>query len=309
MECQKEMDNMKLDLLGISECKWIDNGILVKDDHIMIYSGGKEHKNGVGIVMRKKIARSLIWYWAISERVIMIKLQGKPFNISIIQIYAPTQDHEDEDIELLYDEVQTAIKNVKTDDILCVMGDLNAKVGKERTTDITGQYGLGTRNKCGERLTEFCQQNKLIITNNYFKQHPRKLYTWKSPDGDTRNQIDYILINKRFRNCVIQAKTYPGSDINSDYNPVIEKMKIQLKKLNKTNRKQQLDFNLLKNNSYAARYNIEIRNRFDALHIEELEQQFDEEERIEGIWCKVKESIITTAKGLLLLRTKKNNDD
>ena len=80
----KEMDNMKLDLLGISGCKWIDNGTYVKDDHIMTYSGGKEHKNGVGIIMRKEIARSLIGYWAISERVIMIKLQGKPFNLSII---------------------------------------------------------------------------------------------------------------------------------------------------------------------------------------------------------------------------------
>ena len=81
----KEMDNMKLDLLGISECKWIDNGTLVKDDHSMIYSGGKEHKNGLGIIMRKEIARSLMGYWAISEIVIMIKLQGKPFNISIVQ--------------------------------------------------------------------------------------------------------------------------------------------------------------------------------------------------------------------------------
>ena len=290
----KEMDNMKLDLLGISECKWIDSGTLVKDDHIMIYSGGKEHKNGVGIIMRKEIARSLIGYWAISERLIMIKLQGKRFNISIIQIYAPTQDYEEGEIELFYD------------DILCVMGDLNGKVGKERTTNITGQYSLGTRDKRGERLIEFCQQNKLIITNTYFKQHPRKLYTWKSPDRETRNQIDYILINKKFRNCVKQAKTYPGSDINSDYNPVVVKMKIQLKKLNNTNRKQQLDFSLLKNNSYAARYNIEIRNRFDALHIEELEQQLHEEEHIEDIWRKVKESIVTTTKGLLPLRTKKN---
>ena len=125
----------------------------------------------------------------------MIKLQGKPSSISTIQIYAPTQDHEDEEIELFYDEIQTAIKNVKTDDILCVMGDLNAKVGKERTTDITSQYGLGTRNKRGERLIEFCQQHKLIVTNTYFKQHPRKVYTQKSPDGDTRKS-DRLYINK-----------------------------------------------------------------------------------------------------------------
>ena len=67
---------MKLDLLGISACKWTDNGTIVKDNHIMIYSGGKQHKNGVGIIMSKEIARSLIRFWAISERVIMIKLQG-----------------------------------------------------------------------------------------------------------------------------------------------------------------------------------------------------------------------------------------
>ena len=103
-----------------------------------------------------------------------------------------------------------------------------------------------------------------------------------------------------------QAKTYPRSYINSDHNPIIVKMKIQLKKLIKTNRKQQLGFSLLKNSSYAARYNIEIRIRPDALHMEELEQQFDEEEHIEDSWHKVRESIVTTAKGLLLLRTRKN---
>ena len=81
-------------------------------------------------------------------------------------------------------------------------------------------------------------------------------------------------------------------------------MKIKLKKLNKTNRKQHLDVSLLKNNSYAARFNIEVRNRFDALHIEEPEQQSDQEEHIEDIWRKVKESIITTTKGLLPFRTK-----
>ena len=102
-----------------------------------------------------------------------------------------------------------------------------------------------------------------------------------------------------------QVKTYLGSDISSDHNPVIVKMKIQQKKLNKKYRKQQLDFSVLKNNLYAARYNIEIRNRFDALHIEELEQQLDEEEHVEDIWRKVIESIVTTTKGLLPLRTKK----
>ena len=122
----------------------------------------------------------------------MIKLQGKPLNISIIQVYAPTQDHEDEEIELLYHEIQTTIKKVKTGYILCASGDLNVKVGNEKTSNTTGQYGLRTRNERGERLIELCQENQLIITNTYFKQHPRKFYTWNSPDGKIRNQIDYI---------------------------------------------------------------------------------------------------------------------
>ena len=163
------------------------------------------------------------------------------------------------------------------------MGDLNTKKGIEITTNITDQYGLGTRNERGERLVEFCQQNQLSITITDFKQHPRKLYTWKSLDGKTRNQADYILIDKRFRNCVKQAKTYPRSNIHSDHNPLVIKMKIQLKKLNKSKRKQQLDLNKLKNNSYAVRYNTEIRNRFDVLQIKDLEQQTDQEEHIEDI--------------------------
>ena len=125
---------------------------------------------------------------------------------------------------------------------------------------------MGTRNERGERLIECCRQNELLITNTYFKQHPRKLYTGKSPDGETRNQIDYVLINNRFRNCVKQAKSYLGSDINSDHNTVIINIKIQLKKLNKTNRKQHLDVSLLKNNSYTARYNIRIRKILRSSH-------------------------------------------
>ena len=134
----------------------------------MIYPGGKGHKNGVGIIMRKEIARSLIGYWAISERVMLIKLQGKPFNISIIQIYAPTQDHEDEELELFYDEIQTAIKNVKTDDILCVMGDLNAKLGKERTTDMTGQYGLGTWTEGGGKIDRILSAKRINYDQHQF---------------------------------------------------------------------------------------------------------------------------------------------
>ena len=87
-------------------------------------------------------------------------------------------------------------------------------------------HGLGRGNERGERLIQFCQENKLIIANTWFKPPVRKLYTWKSPGDISRNQIDYIMFNKRFRNCIKQAKTYPGADMNSDHNPVVVKYSI-----------------------------------------------------------------------------------
>ena len=96
----------------------------------MIYSGGSGHQSSVGIILRKKIASTIMRYWAISDRVLMVKLQDKPFNISIIQVYAPTQDRSDEEIEEFYFEIQRAIKYVKLDDVLCVLRDLHAKAGE-----------------------------------------------------------------------------------------------------------------------------------------------------------------------------------
>ena len=167
-----EMNKMKLDILGIAETRWTDNGKIRRDTHTIIYSGGQEHKHGVGIMMKNGIAKAMIGYWAISNRVIMMKLQGKPFNISLIQVYAPTQDYSDEDIEKFYEEIQQAIKYTNSNDVLLVIGDFNAKVGMEAMEDVVGKFGIGSRNERGVRLVEFCQINNLTISNTWFQNHP-----------------------------------------------------------------------------------------------------------------------------------------
>ena len=282
-----EMNKMKLDILGIA-----DNGKIRRDTHTVIYSGGQEHKYGVGIMMKNGIAKAMIGYWAISNRVLMMKLQGKPFNISLIQAYAPTQDYSDEDIEQFYEEIQQAIKYTNSNNVLLVMGDFNAKVGMEAMEDVVGKFGIGNRNERGDRLIEFCQINNLTISNTWFQHHPRKVYTWKSPGDIVRNQIDYIMIKKRFRNNVKQAKAYPGADINSDHNPVVIKLKVKLKKMQKTQGRAHLNLDLLRESNYKSRYNIEIRNQYDILEQEECEQSpTDENEYIEMEWVKIKNTI------------------
>ena len=111
--------------------------------------------------------------------------------------------------------------------IICIMGDLNAKVGNVTDFNIIGNYGLGKQNERGQRLIEFCNENNKVIMNTWFQQPLCRLYTWKSPGDISRNQIDYIMINKRFRNCVKQARPHPGADINSDHNPVTIKLKVK----------------------------------------------------------------------------------
>ena len=217
----------------------------------MIYSGREKHRNGVGIVMKNSVAKSMMGFRAISDRVIMMKIEAKPFNINVMQVYAPKQDHDGEEIEKFYQEIQNGIKYAKSDEVIYTVEDLNAKVGDERYQNIVGMHGLGQRNKRGERLIQFCQENKLIIANTWFQQPVRKLYTWRSPADISRNQIDYIMFNERFRNCIKQAKTYPGADMNSDHNPVVVKINMKLKRTNTTKRSEQLEFNLLKEEKYT----------------------------------------------------------
>ena len=295
----QEMENMRLDILGISETHWVEEGKIIKENHTLIYSGGKEHRKGVGILMKNYIARSMLGFWAISERVILLKLQAKPFNINIIQVYAPTSDCEDEEVEKLYQEINNGIQQTKSGEVLCVMGDFNAKVGKEKYEKIIGTYGLGNRNERGDRLIEFCQQNKLCVVNTWFQQPTRRLYTWNSPGGTTRNQIDYILINDRFRNNVKQVKTYPGADINSDHIPVVMKLKIKLKKMEKPKVREQFDLQLLKEENYKKEYNVEIRNAYSKLSNQTIEQTPEDQNEVEKKWGIIKESLNTSLRTVL----------
>ena len=134
----QEMKKMNIDILGIAETRWTESGKIRKDSHTILYSGREEHRNGVGILMNNNIARSIMGYWPLSNRVILVKLQGKPFNINILQTYVPNQDYNDEDIEQFYEEIQQAINQEKSDEIICMMGDMNAKVGSISHSNIIG---------------------------------------------------------------------------------------------------------------------------------------------------------------------------
>ena len=126
---------------------------------------------------------------------ISICSQGKPFNITVIQVYATTNNTEE--AQRFYEGLQELLELTPKKDVLFIIGDWDAKVGSQETPGATGKFGLGVQNEAGQRLIEFCQENALVIANTLFQQHKRRLYTWTSPDGKYRNQIGYILCSQR----------------------------------------------------------------------------------------------------------------
>ena len=114
--------------------------------------------------------------------------QGKPFNIVVIQVYAPTNNAEEAEIEWFYEDLQDLLELTPKKDVLFIIGDWNAKVGSQETPGVTGKFGLGVQNEAGQRITEFCQENSLVTINTLFQQHKRRLYLnitrWSTPKSD-----------------------------------------------------------------------------------------------------------------------------
>ena len=141
---------------------------------------------------------------------ISVHFQGKPFNITVIQVYAPTSNAEEAEVEWFYEDPQDLLELIPEKEVLFIIGDWNAKVGSQEIPGVTSKCCLGVQNEAGQRLTEFCQENALVIANTLFQQHKRRLYTWTSPDGQHQNQVDYILCRRRWRSYTV-SKNKTGS--------------------------------------------------------------------------------------------------
>ena len=134
-------------------------------------------------MVNKKVQNAVLGCNLKNDRMISVCFQGKPFNITVIQVYAPTSNAEEAEVEHFYEDPQDLLELTPKKDVLFIIGDWNAKVGSQETTGIIGKFGLGIRNEAEQRLIEFCRENALVIANTLFQQHKRRLYTWTSPDG------------------------------------------------------------------------------------------------------------------------------
>ena len=159
------------------------------DDHYIYYCGQESlRRNGVAIIVNKRVQNAVLGCNLKNDRMISVRLQGKPFNITVIQVNAPTSNAEEAEVERFYEDLQDLLELTPKKDVLFIIGDWNAKIASQETPGVTGKFGLGMQNEAGQRLIEFFQENALVIANTLFQQHKRRLHMditrWSTPKSD-----------------------------------------------------------------------------------------------------------------------------
>ena len=168
------------------------------EGHVLYYSGELDRQaNGVGFLVNKNIKNTVMGCCPISSRIITIRLRAAPFNITVIQAYAPTSAYDDNQVESFYAQLQEVIDKVHKKDILIIQGDWNAKVGEDAQKDwkdICGGSCNSITNDRGLRLLEFARYNNMVLANTLGKHKPSRRWTWHAPNGRYHNHIDYIMV-------------------------------------------------------------------------------------------------------------------
>ena len=181
---KQEMARVNINILGISKLKWTAMGEFNSDDHYIYYCGEESLRgNEIVIIVNKRVQNAVLGCILKNDRMISIHSRGKPFNITVIQVYAPNSNAEEAEVEWFYEDPQDLLELTSQNDVLFIIADWNAKVGSQETSGVTGKFSFEVQNKVGQRLTEFCHEKSLVIANTLFQQHKRRLYTWTSPDG------------------------------------------------------------------------------------------------------------------------------
>ena len=186
------MARVNVDILGISKLKWTGMGEFNSDDHYIYYCGWESfRRNGVTMIVNKRVQNAVLGCNLENNRMISVHFQDKPFNITVIQVYALSSNTEEAEVERFYEDLPDILELKPFKIVLFIIGDLKAKIGNQEIPGVNRQIWPWSTNQIEQRLTEFYQENTLVIANTLFQQHMRRPYTWTSPNG--QHQIRLII--------------------------------------------------------------------------------------------------------------------
>ena len=220
-ELTEQIKKTKLEIVAVQETRWSETGIIRKNGFIFYYGGPnfRTGQAGTGFLIHQRIIKYVIGVEFQNERLSKLRLKGKFNNITLINVYAPTEEKTDEIKEQFYNDLQHVIDNIPKSDTIIVMGDFNAKLGKEQVfRTVSGIHTLhNVTSGNGELLCQFMAENNMIVMSTQFEHKRIHKGTWISPDHNTINQIDHVAINANKRDIIEDVKTMRGPNIDSDH--------------------------------------------------------------------------------------------
>ena len=227
---EENLENYQWDVMGLCETRRVGQGEENTTlGNLFVWSGQQsKRRHGVGFLINKRIKSCVLEVNAISDRIMYIRLNAKPRNISMFQVYAPTSDADDDVVQEWYDSLESAMDKISKKDIMIVQGDFNAKIGRDAYINFSGFMGAFANksgNERGEEMLHFMEKHNLFACNTKFQHKRSRTITWYSPDGRSGNQIDYTLISAQWKRFIIRSRVYPGIDIGSDHRALITSIK------------------------------------------------------------------------------------
>lgn len=221
------MEKYTIKLMAIQETKQKGNYIQEIGNYIFFNSGAEDRMLGTGFVISKSLKRSIIDFTPISNRICKLRIRSKYRKISIINVHCLTEDKDIEEKEKFYEDIEKIYNDIPRYDVKMVMGDFNAKLGKEEMyKPVIGDYSKHNEtNENGKKLIEFATERDLRIMTTYFEHKNIHKGTWISPDGRTINQIDHIAIESKHIKYILDARSYRGADLDTDHMLVRAKIK------------------------------------------------------------------------------------
>lgn len=306
-ETAREIENYNIDITAVQEIRWEGAGEITKDKYTFLYSGEKKRgHNGVGFYVKRNLVNNILEFRPVNGRIALLRLKIKESNISIVNIYAPTEGSEQNEKEQFYETLNKTCEKVPKKDEVILMGDANAQVGKEQYLQEVIGSGKGTihdvTNDNGHRLCQLAEALNMTLLSTKF-EHPRQhKATWRHPAGNIENQIDHILATKKIGLKVKDTRSYRGAQAETDHYLVIATIKdIELTKkyYSRTSRKK-WETDALKNKETLKRYQEK--------YISNIQGQTDNTKDIEKQWKQLQNNIIKTAQQVLTKKTSKNTN-
>ena len=289
------MEKYRLEILGVSETKMKGNGSRAVGKGRCIFAGIEKGraKAGVAIFMLERVSQYLREWKCVSKRIVKIRLRIEGVWVSVIQVYAPTEDSKNEVKDSFYEQLEGTVRGVPKQVKLVVLGDLNARVGRNVTVwgDVIGKHGEAVENENGMRLLQFCAENDLGITKSWFQHKEIHKFTWECRGRNQRSIIDFCLVRGTMKSQLRDVKVVRGAEVGSDHYLLlmIIKLKMDGKKPSKSRTGScNTRVRKLRNKEVRCKFEARLRNRYRV-------NRKPVEDDVEAAWMELKEGILRSA--------------